>query len=351
MSLRAAHLLLIAGPALVFAFGGSCVAQRSHAGLGPELDRHAAGRASELVRRERRRLQVQLRESRLRLAESSLELAIERFTVYDSIGEVGTFPVDSAAVPLRIEPEHGEAMLAAARRGHTVVDLARFEGRSVWLAYVPLPDALAAVLLTPDSLLADRFRNASGYDLALYYDDARVPPAEGSWPHELPVALRDSLADLDRPLSVHMAGAFAAAAPVKDFDDWNVVGAVMVRRTDLAPSVPALPLLSTIAMFLAAAFSGILLARRASNRVASVASSASLSCRRPSPQLGWRHLTPVSPHEPPMRGWTSVHARPHRSPLPLLFQLAISLSWPEPMPCCCGATRSSPPPHRFRTSH
>jgi len=259
MSLRAAYLLLIAGPALAFALGGSCVAQRSHAVLGPELDRHAAARASELVRRERRRLQVQLHESRLRLAESSLELAIERFTVYDSIGEVGTFPVDSAAVPLRIEPEHGEAMLAAARRGQTVVDLARFEGRSVWLAYVPLPDALAAVLLTPDSLLADRFRNASGYDLALYYDDARVPPAEGSWPHELPVTLRDSLADLDRPLSANMAGAFAAAAPVKDFDDWNVVGAVMVRRTDLAPSVPALPLLPTIAMFLAAAFSAFLL--------------------------------------------------------------------------------------------
>jgi ABC-type sugar transport system permease subunit len=251
MRLRNAYLLLIAAPAMAFAIGGSCIAQRSRAALEPELDRHAAARASELVRYERQRLRDRLHESRPQVADVARELAIERLTVYDSLGTVGTFPVDSAAVPFRIEPEQGEAMLAAARRGVAVVDLARFEGRSLWLAYVPLQNAIAAVLMTPDSLFADRFLNATGYDVARYYDYARIPPAEGDWPHELPVALLDSLAEFDRPLSTNLEGASIAAAPIKDFDDWDVVGAVTVRRTDQAPSIPAPPWLPIVAMFLA----------------------------------------------------------------------------------------------------
>ena len=259
LNLRRAYLLLIAAPAVAFAVGGACVAQLSRAALEPELDRHAAARAGELVRRERQRLRDRLHESRPQIADVARDLAIERFTVYDSLGEVGTFPVDSAAVPLRIEPALGEAMLAVARRGQTVVDLARFEGRSLWLAYVPLQDAIAAVLMTPDSLFAGRFFDATGYEVARYYDHARIPPADGDWPHELPVALLDSLADFDRALSTNLAGARIAAAPIKDFDDWDVIGAVTVRRTDLAPSVPALPWLPIIAMFLAVLVSAAIL--------------------------------------------------------------------------------------------
>ena len=104
MNLRRAYLLLIAAPAVAFAVGGACIAQRSRAALEPELDRHAAARAGEWVRRERQRLKDRLHESRPQIADVARELAIERFTVYDNLGEVGTFPVDSAAVPLRIEP-------------------------------------------------------------------------------------------------------------------------------------------------------------------------------------------------------------------------------------------------------
>ena len=251
MSLRNAFLLLIAGPAMAFALGGSYVAQRSRAALEPELNRHAAARAGERVRLERLRLQQQLGGSREQLADLTPELAIERFTVYDEYGEVGTFPVDSAPVPLLIEPAHGEPMLAAARRGQTVVDLARSEGRSLWLAYVPLPSALAAVLITPDRRFADRFRDATGYEPALYYDGLRIPPAEGDWPHDLRVSLRDSLADLDRPLSTRLAGVTVAVAPLKDFDDWGMIGAVAVRPSDLAPSVPAVPLLPTVVLIIA----------------------------------------------------------------------------------------------------
>ncbi len=259
MELRRAYLLLIAAPAVALAVGGACVAQRSRAALEPALDRHAAARAGELVRRERLRLVERLHESRPAIADLTTELAIERFTVYDSLGEVGTFPVDSAAVPLRVEPDRAEAMLAVARRGVTVVDLARFEGRSLWLAYVPLQDAIAAVLMTPDSLFAPRYLHATGYEVARYYGDTRIPPAESEWPHQLPAALLDSLADYDRPLSTHLAGSSIAGAPIKDFDDWDVIGALTVRRTDLAPSVPGPPLVPILTMLFAALASAAIL--------------------------------------------------------------------------------------------
>ena len=259
MNLRRAYFLLVATPAVAFAVGGACVAQHSRAALEPELDRHAAVRAGELVRRERQRLRDRLHESRHQIADVLRELAIERFTVYDSLGEVGTFPVDSAAVPFRIEPKRSEAMLAVARRGATVVDLTRFEGRSLWLAYVPLDEAIATVLLTPDSLFAERFLQTTGYEVARYYDHARIPPAEGDWQHEIPMTLGDSLADLDRALSTSLAGVRVAAAPIKDFDDWDVIGAVVVRRTERVPSVPALPWLPIIALFLSASVSAVIL--------------------------------------------------------------------------------------------
>jgi len=262
-----AFLLLVVLPALVFAAGGTYVALASRAALRPVLDRHVASRAVEYLRLERTRSQSRLADSRAWLAESMADLRIERLSLYVGSSRVGTLPLDSMAVPLRVATGQSEAMLAVARRGQTVLDFVRIDGRPVWLAYVPLPDRLAVVVLDPDPSLAERFRARVGYELAVYYDGALVPPSFGDWPYELPPTLQDSLASFDRPLSARVGAMKTAAAPIKDFDDWDVIGAAVVRRTESATPLPfALMLPPLAAMFIAAALTVIGVWRLASAR-------------------------------------------------------------------------------------
>ena len=262
-----AFLLLVAFPALVFAVGGVYVAMAGRAALRPVLDRHVAGRAVEYLRQERIRSRAKLADSREWLAESMADLRIERFSTYVGTSRVGTLPLDSMAVPLRAAASQSEAMLAVARRGQTVLDFVRIEGRPVWLAYVPVYDQLAVAILKPDPTLAERFRTRVGYELAVYYDGALVPPSFGDWPYELSPTLRDSLASFDRPLSTRFGDTKAAAAPLKDFDDWDVIGAAVVRRTNAATSIPfALILPPAAAMLIAAALTVVGVWRLASAR-------------------------------------------------------------------------------------
>ncbi|MGD8699975.1 MAG: sugar ABC transporter permease, partial [Gemmatimonadales bacterium] len=262
-----AFLILVVLPALLFAVGGTYVALASRAALRPVLDRHVAGRAVEYLRQERIRHQTRLADSRAWLAESMGDLGIERLSLYVGTARVGTLPLDSMAVPLRIATGQSEAMLAAARRGQTVLDFVRIEGRPLWLAYVPIPDRLAVVVLKPDPLLAERFHTRVGYELAVYYDGALVPPSPGDWPYELSPALQDSLASLDRPLSTRVGGTETAAAPIKDFDDWDVIGAAVVRRSQAAAPLPFALILPPLAfMFVAAALTVVGVWRSASSR-------------------------------------------------------------------------------------
>ncbi|MGD8868719.1 MAG: sugar ABC transporter permease [Gemmatimonadales bacterium] len=262
-----AFLLLVVLPALVFAIGGIYVALASRAALRPMLDRHVAGRAVEYLRQERIRSQARLEDAREWLPESMAELRIERLSLYVGTSRVGTLPLDSMAVPLRAAAGQSEAMLQAARRGQTVLDFVRIEGRPVWLAYVPLHDRLAVAVLKPDPLLTERFRTRVGYDLAVYYGGALVPPSGGDWPYELPTSLRDSLASHDRPLNARLAGSRVAAAPIKDFDDWDSVGAAVVRRRETAARLPlALLFPPAAAMFVAGALTVIGVWRLASGR-------------------------------------------------------------------------------------
>lgn len=249
--LERAFLILVAAPALTFAVGGIYVVGRSRTALGPELDRHAAARAGELVRQERLRLQRQLTAWHSRLADLTAQLVIERFTVYDSVGQVGTLPLDSAPVPLRILPDRSEAMLASAQRGNTVAELARVEGRTVWLAYINLADRLAVALARVDPQLASRFQEQTGYQLALYLDDERIPPAEGDWPNEIPSSISDSLSVYDRPLSTRLADRQIAVAPIKDFDEWDIIGAAAVKRSLPQRPLPKLPKLPAFVLLVA----------------------------------------------------------------------------------------------------
>jgi ABC-type sugar transport system permease subunit len=278
-----AFLLLVALPALIFAAGGIFVAHSSRAALGSDLDGHMAGRAAEYLRQERRSMQARLHDSRDWLAESRGDLGIERFSFYEDTLRVGTLPLDSMPVPLRAAAEQSEAMLAAAQRGQTVLDFVKIDGRPVWLAYVPLPDKLAVLLLTPDRRLARHFHQRTGYELAAYYDDALVPPTVGDWPHELPSALHESLIGFDRTVSTELAGFEVAAAPLKDFDEWDVIGTAIVRRGPGAPALPIAPLLPMAAMIVAVALTVIGVWRAASGR------------SRRSHRMGWgfaRALTP-----------------------------------------------------------
>lgn len=267
--LRPAYYLLVLIPALVFGAVGIAVAHRSRADLQPELDRHAAARGAEFLRWERSHLRQRLVQSVGSLSEVASDLSIERFTFYerDAVLDrevfVGTFPVDSPIVPLTPETERSEPLRAAARRGAAAVDLVSLEGRVRWLAYQPDGERTTVALLALDPGLSERFRAASGYELAFYYEDTRVPPAWIDWPENLPAALLDSLASFDRAISARLAGQRAAAAPIKDFDDWDVIGAALVRPGASAPATPGFPPIPALALVLAALATAGLLWRAA----------------------------------------------------------------------------------------
>ncbi len=258
---RTAFLLLIVGPAMTLAGGGAYVAVRYSAALGPELDRRAAAHAAAYLRWERARLAAQLQESLDALPERAAELGIERYSIYDPLGRVGTFPVDSLPVPLELPIENGAAMLATARRGTTVVDLALVDGRIRWLAYVPSGDRTAVILLGVDPNLTDRFRSQLGYELALYHFGQRIPPAWDDWPEELPAAISDSLAAKDRTIEARLTGDRIAAAPIKDFDDWDLIGAAVVRRSTQAPAPPGPPTIPLLALVLTAVAASVVVWR------------------------------------------------------------------------------------------
>lgn len=247
-----AFILLIIVPAIIFAAGGLFTTVRSRAALGPLIDRHVAELAWEFLRLERSRLQQRLAGSRDWLPETMTELRIERFSFYEGPAYIGTLPVDSAAVPLDVAGARGAALLAAARQGATVLDFVRIDERPVWLAYVPLVDRLAVAVLTPDPYLAERLGDATGYQLAFYYDGGLVPPISEDWPEELPGTLADALASRDGPLTVRLAGRRVAAVPIKDFDEWETVGTAIARTSDRAPRLPTPPLLPMLALVITA---------------------------------------------------------------------------------------------------
>ncbi|MCI0435429.1 MAG: sugar ABC transporter permease [Gemmatimonadetes bacterium] len=92
--------------------------------------------------------------------------------------------------------------------------------------------------------------------LAAWYDAASgwtAPAAYGEfeWPAVLDAAIVDELAALDRSLTVRIRGRTAAVAPVKDGDEWDVVGAIaLVRGAPEASRVPLVPAAIAVAGWL-----------------------------------------------------------------------------------------------------
>jgi ABC-type sugar transport system permease subunit len=257
--LRASLLLLVALPALAFAVAGIAVVVSSRASLQPVLDRHAATRAAEYFRYYRSSRLAEMPESLDRLEAGAAELDVERYTIYDDAGRVTeTYPLNAPPLPLAIDTEQSAPMLDAARRGHAVLDLMAIDGQPVWLAYLPGNEQIAVVLRDVSPELAERFAERTGYDLALYLDASLVQASGGSFVEALPATLTDSLASFDRALAVELARAPIAVAPIKDFDDWDATGAVVVRAGEGAPlppppSLPNAPIAPMSALVLAAA--------------------------------------------------------------------------------------------------
>lgn len=259
--LRVPFVLLVVAPAVVFALGGIYIAYRSWAALRPELDRHTAVRAVEYTRLYRDGLGERLRTSPERLAAEAAEFDLERFTVYDARDQVAvTFP-DVTPTPLALGAEGGEALLAAARRGNAVVDLVMIDGRPTWLAYLPGDGSLIVATVRAQTGPADGFAEAVAYDMALYLDTTRALASGEGWPDELSRTLIDSLAGFDRALSVEIDSERFAAAPFKDFDEWDVTGAVVVRSVNLDPLLPFPPFFGMVALTLAAGLAVFILAR------------------------------------------------------------------------------------------
>ena len=227
--LRSAFLLLVVVPALAFAVLGWWIVAWSRASVEPELDRNAALRATEYVRHHRARLVDEMR----------------------AAPEAPRPPISKQV----------EAMRAAARRGSRVVDLVSIDGRPTWLAFLPDDERIAVAVRDINPALARGFRDSTGYAFALYHGSALAVASDDGFPAELPGGLLDSLTSLDRALAVDLSAAPAAAAPFKDFDEWDVTGAVIVRATASAPGLPSMPLLPVIAVLLATMLTAVIVWR------------------------------------------------------------------------------------------
>ncbi|HSG80671.1 MAG TPA: sugar ABC transporter permease [Gemmatimonadota bacterium] len=251
--LRTAYLLLVVAPAVAFTGLGIGAIRWSRATLVPELDRNAAHRAAEYLRSHRAQLTDEL-QATTQLGTRLEELDIERYAVYDSDGRaVEHFPGDAPAVPLTIGTPQVEAMLAAARRGNATVDLVMIGGRVAWLAYLPADGRIVVATLRADPALATRFRDITGYSLTLYHGARLALASDSGFSDALPETFLDSLASFDRTMSLDRR-ARQVAAPFRDFDAWDVTGAVVLGATNEAPALPKIPVLPVVFLIFAATF-------------------------------------------------------------------------------------------------
>lgn len=244
------YVLLVIVPALTFGAGALSVTGWSRAQLDPLILREAAHRGVEYLNTYRWQARRRIGESPGQVTANAAALGIDRYTVYDRADRVlEIFPPEASALPLELDSPNAAPMIEAARRGATVVDLVQRTDETVWAAYVPGENRMLVATWSPDRELAERFRRATGFELAIFHGGRRVLATGVAWPRQPPPALGESLSELDRPVVTDIVGRRVGAAPVKDFDGWELVGAVAVepgRGVPWAPTVPRLPLLATI---------------------------------------------------------------------------------------------------------
>jgi ABC-type sugar transport system permease subunit len=250
--LRPAFLLLVALPALAFVALSVTVVVQSRSSLLPEIDRFAVARAAEYVRYYRASRTAEMPGAPEELEQYVSELGIERYSIYDDSGRrIEIFPSDAQPLSAGGGAERATSMFDATRRGQTVLDIVGVDGRPMWLAFLPGEERLGVVLRTVRPELTSRFLELTGYDLALYLGDSNAMASAADFAETLPAALNDSLVSLDRGIASELSGRPIAAAPLKDFDDWDVTGTVVVRAGGQAPTLPGLSVLPVLALVLA----------------------------------------------------------------------------------------------------
>ncbi len=239
--LRQAFFLLVAVPTVILVAGGLYIASHSRAALTPEIDRFAAQRAVQYFSHQRDSFLQELSASPAYPLNPS-RLGVQQQTLYDSSGEViASQPPGLAPLPLSPGGARTRTLFEAARRGAPVLDVAAIDGRSVWIAYLPIDGHINVALLRLDAAPLENLRRALGYDVAVYLDTGRAVSVGDGWSTSISQALLDSLASFDRPISSFLDGTSVAAIPLKDFDDWEMMGAILVRATDSAPALPGSP--------------------------------------------------------------------------------------------------------------
>ncbi len=85
-----------------------------------------------------------------------------------------------------------------------------------------------------------RWLHDAGFDGALYVNGARVTAEpDGFGTDSLPLAFRSRLLREDRASAMELASGRVAAAPIKDRDDWDVIGALVVAPRRAPPPLDA----------------------------------------------------------------------------------------------------------------
>lgn len=172
--------------------------------------------------------------SSLTAPESDLSMELLGVAVLDSRAAVQSGWGMRAAITSRTR-----ALLQAALQGRTVLELISLHGQPVWAAMKPAAQAnrvLCALFhWQPADFSSENFQNAR---LLLWLDGNLIFPENVPAGHTLPATAHQTIFAREN----HWAGVaefdgapqLACAVPVKDFDAWEVTGALLLARPFVA---------------------------------------------------------------------------------------------------------------------
>ncbi|MEJ2185882.1 MAG: sugar ABC transporter permease, partial [Gemmatimonadota bacterium] len=164
------------------------------------------------------------------------------------------------ALPLLLAAAGGARLVGAARRDAATRQLMAKAGALLDTLESPAPSATTGTAAGGNParlarLARDLADHATGADRAAVYRLAqdsslhRVGGTAPDLPTTLPAAIGRRLALHDRTLARRVGDRTAAVAPVKDADDWDLIGALVLRPANAAP--PPVPLRTLLAGLLA----------------------------------------------------------------------------------------------------
>ena len=211
-------------------------------------------------------LRAALLDEHLSIEKQKVLSAFEQADSFNSQRQLGAAVLDSQFVQhvgrgVSLQPnERARAMLRAALRGRTVVELVMPGNRPVWIAMVPM-DAPNRVRV---GLFQWEPHSEKDMQSFLWLENQLIRTNQSQVPMTLPADLQQTIfARENRWAGIAKFGEemrLACAVPVKDFDAWDVTGALLLMQpasTQTAAILAAMLKPSALIGLLAVAVAGL----------------------------------------------------------------------------------------------